>query len=205
MLILGHTGITLGTAMILDAALNKKHSKQTPPSSTQPDISSRPSRFSALAKHIDIRVLLVGSLLPDIIDKPLGRLFFRDMFSNGRIICHTLFFLIILSLAGIYLYRRKRKNWLLVLSFGTFTHLIFDQMWLSPHTLFWPLYGWSFPKHANIGFACWLGGIFTSLLTQPNSYVYITEIIGGVVLGFFLWHIMKEKTLLNFITKGKVD
>ncbi len=191
--------------MILDAALNKKHSKQTSSSSTLADISSRLSRFSSLARYIDIRILLVGSLLPDIIDKPLGRIFFRGVFANGRIICHTLFFLIILSLAGIHLYRRRRKNWLLVLSFGTFTHLIFDQMWLSPHTLFWPLYGWSFPKYANVGFACWLGGIFTALLTQPSSYIYITEAIGGVVLGFFLWHIMKEKTLLNFIVKGKVN
>jgi len=191
--------------MILDAALNKKHSKQTSSSSTLADISYRLSRFSSLARYIDIRILLVGSLLPDIIDKPLGRIFFRGVFANGRIICHTLFFLIILSLAGIHLYRRRRKNWLLVLSFGTFTHLIFDQMWLSPHTLFWPLYGWSFPKHADVRFICWLGGIFTSLWTQPNGYAYITETIGGVVLAFFLWHIMKEKTLLNFIVKGKVN
>lgn len=191
--------------MILDAALNKKHSKQTSSSSTQADISSRPSRFSSLAKYIDIRILLVGSLLPDIIDKPLGRIFFRGVFSNGRIICHTLFFLFILSLAGIHLYRRRRKNWILVLSFGTFTHLIFDQMWLSPHTLFWPLYGWNFPKYANIRFIYWVRGIFTSLLTQPSSYIYITETIGGVVLAFFLWHIMKEKTLLNFIAKGEVN
>lgn len=191
--------------MVLDAALSKKHFSQIPSASTSVGAPSRPSRFSSLAKRIDIRVLLVGSLLPDIIDKPLGRFFLRDVFCNSRIFCHTLLFLLIISSAGIYLYRKRRQNWLLVLSFGTFTHLIFDWMWLSPHTLFWPLYGWTFARGANIGFACWLGGIFTSLVTEPNSYAYTTEIIGGVVLGFFLWHLIKAKALVSFITRGEVD
>ncbi len=191
--------------MALDAALSKKHFSQIPSAPTSVGAPSRPSRFSSLAKRIDIRVLLVGSLLPDIIDKPLGRFFLRDVFCNSRIFCHTLLFLLIISSAGIYLYRKRRQNWLLVLSFGTFTHLIFDCMWLSPHTLLWPLYGCSFPRGANIGFACWLRGIFASLMAEPNSYAYTTEIIGGVVLGLFLWHLIKAKALASFITRGEVD
>lgn len=126
------------------------------------------SWLDSLAKHVDIRFLLIGSLLPDIVDKPVGLLLFRETFSNGRIFCHTLLFLGLLSLAGIYFYRRGGKTWLLALSFGTFTHLILDQMWRSPRTLLWPVYGFAFEK---IDLTGWMSNIFYALLTDPAVYV----------------------------------
>jgi len=199
MLILGHAGITLGAAIALDAAWSKRL-----PSTAlaDPPSNSRAYRFSSLAKHIDIRVLLVGSLLPDIIDKPVGHIIFRNTFSNGRIFCHTLLFLLVITLAGLCLYKRKRKIWLLILSCGTFTHLIFDQMWLTPHTLFWPLYGWNFPKEPP-DLVLWLKGTLTALVTVPS--VYITEIIGALILGAFCWHLIRRGQLGNLVKTGKVD
>ena len=99
------------------------------------------TRLKSLGQHIDIRILLIGSLLPDIIDKPLGYLIFPETLANGRIFCHTFLFLFLVIAIGLYFHRKVKSNWLLVLSFGTFTHLVFDQIWLAPHTLFWPLYG----------------------------------------------------------------
>jgi inner membrane protein len=204
MLILGHIGITLGTAALLHEAINRNrsHCTRLPKVLLAPNPISahKESCLSSLANHIDIRILLVGSLLPDIIDKPVGQLIFRDTFANGRIFCHTLLFLLIISLAGIYLYQRRRKNWLLVLSFGTFTHIILDQMWLAPETLLWPLYGFTFPK-ANLSH--WLGNILVSLLAAPSTY--IPEIIGAVVLGIFLWQLIHLRTLGNFVIKGTVS
>lgn len=104
------------------------------------------SWFTSLGNSIDMRLLLVGSLLPDIIDKPVGMFFFRDSLSNGRIFCHTLLFLILVTVAGLYFYRRYSKTWLLAFSFGTLTHLVFDQMWRTPQTLFWPLFGLPFER-----------------------------------------------------------
>jgi len=105
--------------------------------STLAHLFRKPHRYQASA---------LGSLLPDIIDKPVGQFFFRDTFSNGRIFCHTLLFLILITLAGLCLYRSRGKTWLLGFSFGTFMHLIQDQMWLEPRTFLWPLYGFAFEK-----------------------------------------------------------
>ena len=213
MLVLGHTGITLGVATALDAILSKtsflRAYSASPASSspvdslpTVPSGKTRTSWFGSLAHHIDIRILLVGSLLPDIIDKPVGHFLFRDVFANGRIFCHTLLFLLVISLAGIFLYRRSRKNWLLVLAFGTFTHLIFDRMWLIPRTLFWPLYGWAFPQ-GDPDPIHWLSGVLAALLADPSTY--IPEVIGAAILGIFLWQLIKASAVGSFIRRGKVE
>jgi len=42
-----------------------------------------------LPELLDYRLVLVGSMLPDIIDKPLGGLVFREALESGRTYCHT--------------------------------------------------------------------------------------------------------------------
>ena len=119
MLILGHTGITLGMAALLSSAFSRSCSPPAkmngesqsigqsvePSDSQNGSVTHRPSWLTYLSIHIDIRVLLIGSLLPDIIDKPVGLLFFSETLSNGRIFCHTLLFFILMTIAGLYLYR----------------------------------------------------------------------------------------------------
>jgi len=202
MLVLGHAGITLGVATALNGAPSKKYPVSIPSNSASTGLPFMMSLFYSLAKRIDIRILLVGSLLPDIIDKPVGQILLQDTLSNGRIFCHTLLFLLIISFAGIYLYQKRKKNWLLVLSFGTFTHLIFDQMWLTPHTLFWPLLGWSFEK-GSPDLVIWIQGIFTELISEPS--VYIPEIIGAVVLSIFVVEVIRLKAVGSFIKRGTIS
>ncbi len=208
MLILGHTGITLGAAVLLNGVLTKGNplrlkgdlelSPKMPPARNC--ASARiVSWLASLGNHIDIRLLLIGSLLPDIIDKSVGQLLFREIFSNGRIFCHTLLFLILITLVGIYLYRSYSKTWLLVLSFSTFTHLIFDQMWLTRQTLLWPLYGFTFEK---IDLTHWIEIIFHALLTNP--VVYISEIVGGAILILFAWVLVSNGKVHAFIRNRKL-
>jgi inner membrane protein len=125
-LVLGHMGITLGAAVLLDSALRQRHPFSA--SAIKEMEQTKPSLLSS----IDLRILLLGALLPDIIDKPVGTLIFRDTFDNGRIFSHTLLFLVVITLAGFYLWRRYGKTWLLVLSFGIVLHLLLDQMYLDP-------------------------------------------------------------------------
>ncbi len=208
MFILGHAGITLGAALLLNGALAKgnafrpkkvlelspeKHStrNQAPPHLV--------SWFAALRNRIDIRLLLIASLLPDIIDKPIGQLLFKETFSNGRIFCHTLLFLILLTSIGIYLQRKYGKNWFLVLAFGSFTHLIFDQIWQDPKTLFWPLFGFAFEK---MELDMWIGGIFYNLLNEPS--VYVPEIAGGLVLALYAWVLVRNRKTYALIRRHEV-
>lgn len=201
MLILGHAGITLGVAAAVDAALSNRRphaAVATPPVRRSRDPGT--AWFASLAGHIDIRILLLGSLLPDLIDKPLGHLLFRETFSTGRIFGHTSLFLLVISLAGLWLYRRKKKTWLLVLSFGTFTHLVFDRMWLTPGTLLWPLFGWEFQK---LVLDHWVQSTLVGLLTEPGEY--IPEIIGGTVLGIFGLSLLRQGRLSRFVRTGRVE
>ena len=140
MLLFGHTGITLGVASLWAKALEvgyfhrniqKELIGSSAPSSHAPTtISGIPSQkmswFASLGSRMDIRLLLAGSLLPDIIDKPWGIYIFREAISNGRIFGHTILFLLVVTMAGIYLYRSRGKTCMLAVSFGVLPHLVFD-------------------------------------------------------------------------------
>ncbi len=209
MLILGHTGITLGAAVLLSGALSKVAPQQPDrvlkPSHKTSTVRYNPSGgavswFASLGNRVDIRLLLVGSLLPDIIDKPVGQLLFRETLSSGRIFCHTLLFFILVTVAGVLLYRRRGRTWLLAFSFGTFTHLILDQMWLEAETLLWPLYGINFPRAELTG---WAQNMWLALLTNPR--VYIPEIVGGVILVLLLWVLVRNRGLFAFVRSGTLN
>ena len=46
--------------------------------------------FALGARRIDYRVVLLGAIISDVIDKPIGRIFFREEFESGRLFGHTL-------------------------------------------------------------------------------------------------------------------
>lgn len=186
MLLFGHAGITLGAATLLAGAAKSRY--------------TRTSWFTTLSHYLDIRLLLVGSLLPDIIDKPVGQYIFKDTFNNGRIFSHTLLFLILLSATGFYLQKRHRQVWMLTLAAGTFTHLLLDKMWLLPGTLFWPLLGFTFKKG---GIADWLTNIFHELISNPA--LYIPEAVGLVILLWLGLVLVRRKKVGVFIKYGKVS
>ncbi|MCD6358737.1 MAG: metal-dependent hydrolase [Dehalococcoidia bacterium] len=163
--------------------------------------SSPRAKLMEMAARIDLRVLLVGSMLPDIIDKPVGQLIFRDSINNGRIFCHTLLFLLIIALVGVYLYRSGGKLWMLTLSFGTFVHLILDEMWLTPRTLLWPLYGWTFPR-MDITVSAWMQGMMDALFCNPKTY--ISETVGLIILVWFLVVLVRRGKVRGFLREGLI-
>jgi membrane-bound metal-dependent hydrolase YbcI (DUF457 family) len=187
-------GITLGAAVLLDSALHKR-----PPfsaSATKQVGQTKPSWLSS----IDLRILLLGSLLPDIIDKPVGALIFRDTFSSGRIFGHTLLFLVVITLGGFYLWRRYGKTWLLVLSFGTFLHLILDEIYLEPRTFLWPVYGFAFRRTDISDFP---GRMLHEL--RADAAVYVPEIIGGAILIWFVLLLVRRGRVLAFVRSGHAE
>ena len=215
MLVLAHTGITLGAAVLVAGGLitnphspamggeatgSPRRSSQSVLSLLTSPVRQASSWLTTLGKGIDVRLLLIGALLPDIIDKPLGHLFFRESLSSGRIFSHTPLFLIIITIAGLYLYRRRAKLWLLVLAFGTLIHLILDQMWQTPQTLLWPLLGFTFPKEDITG---WLPDTFNALITDPA--IYIPELIGAVIIIWFAWILLRRRKVFSFIRHGRVQ
>jgi len=89
-----------------------------------------------IMRWVDLAFLALGSMLPDIIDKPLGLLAFGTA-EQGRTFGHTLLFLIVLATLAVYLKNLRLAS----VSFGVLAHLVLDSMWKSPAILFWPLLG----------------------------------------------------------------
>ena len=210
MLLFGHIGITLVSVAFGFGLKDKLRQGTTGDGmeetsliedrySSNKRLGSSTSFFRSLANRMDIRFLLTGSMLPDIIDKPVGLYIFRETFSNGRIFSHTLFFFVLVMVAGLMLRRNSGKTCGLALSIGTFFHLTLDQIWETPKTLFWPLFGIGFEKY-KIG--NWVMNILQGLLENPK--LYVPEIIGFVVLGWFGWELLRRRAIIRFLRKGSV-
>lgn len=101
-----------------------------------------------LSQAIDYRLVAFGALLPDIIDKPLGWVLFRDDY-NGHTFGHTLLFALAIILPGLYLMSRRRDPRLLTVGVAVLTHLLADPVAHAPNNLFWPLLGLEF-SHATL-------------------------------------------------------
>ena len=206
MFVFAHLGITLGTAVLVSGAVRGcAMLKQLPSASVSKNtIRNKKKNFSeiiglkTLSEFLDIRLLMLGSLFPDIIDKPLEFLGFGD----GRSITHTLIVSLIFLFAGLFITGYHKKTWLLAVAIGMVTHLVLDSMWSSPDTFFWPVYGWSFPSLPHsLG---WLQiSLWWSTLTT-NMTVDITEGIGAFILIGLVMALAGPRKLKTFILEGKI-
>jgi membrane-bound metal-dependent hydrolase YbcI (DUF457 family) len=103
-------------------------------------------RGGARLPAIDYRFAAVGALVPDFIDKPLGKLGVSGFGSETahHAIGHTLLVSVCIILVGILLARRGNTR-LLVLGLASITHPMIDPTNTYPGVLFWPLFGADFP------------------------------------------------------------
>ena len=82
---------------------------------------------------IDYRVLMVGAVLPDVVDAPFG----------GARVAHTLLFSVVLLTVVMVAtrgHRHARRRWLFV-PVGTFVHLVADGIVGRAETFWWPFLG----------------------------------------------------------------
>lgn len=136
-----------------------------------------------LLSRASLAFLALGSMLPDIIDKPLSQIVFGSP-SMGRTVAHTLLFLMLLATLCFY----SQNIRLFSLTWGVLIHLSLDFMWNSPETLLWPLLG-AFPSAPLIDIKGYLEMLLSGL---KNPGIAIPEIAGLAYLIFFgysrRWH-----------------
>ena len=155
--------------------------------------------FTLGRRRIDYRVVLLGAVLPDIIDKPIGRLFFEETFQNSRLFGHTLLLSVVLLL-GIQLTLRGKtaRRWF-ILPIAMLLHLVLDGMWNQPITFFWPLFGTDFPKMPEANY--WLD-VLRRPLEHPASAAQ--ELIGLLLLFYLGWayHLHQREARREFLRTG---
>ena len=122
---------------------------------------------------IDHRVVVIGALLPDLVDAPFG----------GARLMHTLAAsAALLAVVMLATWRRgrpgasrrhSRRRWLF-LPVGTFLHLVFDGMWTRTEAFWWPAFGWA------------LRGPLPAL--DHGAGVLVLEEVTGAAALVWCWH-----------------
>jgi len=139
----------------------------------------------------DLSFVAIGSLLPDIIDKPLGYFIYGAM-GTGRIYAHTLLFLLVLAALATILRSRALGS----LSFGVLVHLVLDSIWATPTILLWPLLG-GFPINPDLTVLGYL-----EMLMQGLEY---PDVLMPEILGFlYLVHLSFQKWPTTFDAAKKI-
>lgn len=194
MLLFGHVGITAAAAIFTDVAFPLEI-VQDHGSGLRYRLASVVSKIRDKAGNLDYRMIIIGSMLPDIIDKPLFILFRESELFTGRSHAHTLLFALLLLSGGIF----SRKSWLLTLALANLFHIVLDSMWGTPETLFWPLLGRFRPYEVE----GWLSDLWYNLTHLPE--IYVPEIIGLIVAIFLAYKIIKAGGLNKFMKQGVIS
>ena len=85
---------------------------------------------------IDHRLVIVGALLPDVVDAPLG----GPRVLHSLLGCSIALAVVMLATRG----RRQLRRQLLAVPIGMFLHLVLDGMWTRTEAFWWPAFGLGF-------------------------------------------------------------
>ena len=147
----------------------------------------------------DLRWLLAGTVLPDLVDKTLGQILFRSYFQNGRIFCHTAAFTLAVFVAGAYRLRYGGDNRIMLMACGVASHFVLDSMWLEPVTTLWPALGPFVRDPSTQGF-------FAQVMENLGEpFFWATELGGALMLTLSLRLLGIEDLaeLKGFIRQGR--
>ncbi|MBN1323445.1 MAG: metal-dependent hydrolase [Methanotrichaceae archaeon] len=138
----------------------------------------------AVGLRLPIVPLAIGSMLPDLIDKPLGYILYGTP-AMGRIYAHTFLFLLLLFILMISLKNRL----ILAIFFGVLSHLILDTIWRSPKIFLWPLLG-GFPVVDSIGVLGYLQALISAL---QDPMFFISETLGFAYLSIASYMLLRRE------------
>lgn len=128
---------------------------------------------------VDVRFLLLGAVLPDLIDLPVGTLILADRLSTGELWAHSLVAATLYMAIVLLVTRRgrRRRAWM-ALGVGWLFHLVLDGMWLDQEVFLWPFFGFEIPS----GAAPYWPLAAERALSDP--WRWITEAVG---VGYLIW------------------
>ncbi len=155
-------------------------------------------KFSRTSKawRIDYRLVILGALLPDLIDRPLALWILPEIVDSTRGFAHTLVFNAFLSMLTLSMMPFTKSPTLLAFSLASAGHLLIDRMWEVPETLYWPLLGTTFGRAESDLSPYWLQWIRTT-----GGQILIVG-FGTLVLVFFATRLYRRRTLLKWLRTG---
>jgi len=134
------------------------------------------ARYAFRDDRMDLRFLVVGALLPDLVDTPIGLAFYGSL-GAVRLGGHSLLAAGGVMAAVLLTTRRGRpRKRFMPLAIGMLLHLFLDAMWNDAETLWWPFLGIDFSP-AGPGSS---GAYVTGVLTDWRTWAL--EVVGLVYL-----------------------
>jgi inner membrane protein len=145
--------------------------------------------FIIRKQRMDYRLLFLGALLPDLIDKPLGHLILPE--NNGRIIGHTLLFSFIFLMVALF-YKR-----FLPLSLGISFHQLLDFTFLDQRGSLWPFLGGF--ETTDFELTRWYHAL-TEPVVISGEIIGLSALIGFIIIG----HLYRPDHLKYFLRTGNL-
>jgi membrane-bound metal-dependent hydrolase YbcI (DUF457 family) len=112
---------------------------------------------------------VVGSILPDLIDKSLG-LVFPSVLGGGRTVFHALVIIMVILLCTLIFFRSMARWPGAGMAGAVLLHQIMDEMWTLPADWFWPLLG-PFTGHMILDYIAFY---FWQEITSPSEWIFMT-------------------------------
>jgi membrane-bound metal-dependent hydrolase YbcI (DUF457 family) len=139
-------------------------------------------RYAFRDPNMDLRLLLVGALLPDLIDKPLGRVLQVGDYESGQLWGHTLALsatLMVVILLATRPRSPQRRLWF-PLAVGSLFHLVLDFMWVHGETFLWPFLGTEFSEAPA-------GNLVDSLRDNLTTWWVVAGEVAGFLYLAWMW------------------
>ena len=111
---------------------------------------------------VDLRFLVAGAVLPNVVDLPVGLLLHAEPHRIGRGLGHTLVLAVALMTVGMWVTRVRSpaRRRAVAVAVGVMFHLLLDGMWTVPDLLLWPLPGWDLPRGVSGEWSGLPGSVF---------------------------------------------
>ncbi len=125
---------------------------------------------------------VIGSALPDLIDKPVGYILLPGI-GYGRFFFHNFFVFIAFLAAGFVLFKYRKTPIILAVALGLLSHQILDSMWIEWVNWFYPFFG---PLKTTGGPGIsYLFELATLDLYNPSEWFIAAACSAGVILYLF--------------------
>jgi hypothetical protein len=129
-------------------------------------------------RRIDYRWILVGAVLPDVVDALLVGL--AGLGAAGRGAAHSVMAPSLVAVVVVAALRGPRRLAVFGLAVGWLAHLVADGMWQAPETFLWPAFGWSFSTAPAEPYS-------SDLVLNPWDHLgtFAGELAGAAILAWF--------------------
>lgn len=148
-------------------------------------------------RRIDYRYILIGAILPDIVDALLIATVVES--ESGRGPAHSLSAVILVALVIMLGLRGELRQAVFGLAVGWLLHLVGDATWSAPRTFLWPAFGSVFESVPSEPYS-W------ALFNDPlqHVWVWLGEVVGLLALLWFwiAFRLGEEGRLKLFLSDG---